>query len=137
MNRIFGTKKAPAPAPSLGDASSRVDSRVAAVDSKIRTLDNELREHKEALKKAKGGAAQRIKKRCFDVLRRKRMCVTAATAAAAAAATATTALLGCATGLRYCCARHACWRTTVVLPPPLHSRAHFSPPSGTSSSGTS
>ena len=54
MRRIFGARKAKAPAPSLGDASQRLDERTTALDEKIRKLDIELAGYKEKLKKARG-----------------------------------------------------------------------------------
>ena len=53
MRRIFGARKAKAPAPSLGDASQRLDERTTALDEKIRKLDIELAGYKEKLKKAR------------------------------------------------------------------------------------
>lgn len=44
---------------------------LVVVDAKINGLDNELRKYKEQLKKANGSAAQQIKKRAMDVLKRK------------------------------------------------------------------
>jgi hypothetical protein len=35
MNRFFGTKKAPAPAPSMEEAAGRVDGRVGTLDAKV------------------------------------------------------------------------------------------------------
>lgn len=73
MNRIFGKKKPTAPAPSLSDASGRIDQRVSAVDGKIAKLDAELRKYKEQLKKAKGPTAANIKRRAMETLKRKKM----------------------------------------------------------------
>ena len=73
MRRIFGVRKAQAPAPSLGDASQRLDERTTALDDKIRKLEVELGGYKEKLKKARGAAAQTLKRRAMGVLKRKRM----------------------------------------------------------------
>lgn len=73
MNRIFGTKKNTGPAPTLADASGKVDGRVKALDDKIKGLDQELIKYRDALKKAKGPAAASIKKRAMDTLKRKKM----------------------------------------------------------------
>ncbi len=73
MRRIFGARKAKAPAQSLGDASQRLDERTTALDEKIRKLDIELAGYKEKLKKARGAAQQTLKRRAMGVLRRKRM----------------------------------------------------------------
>ena len=73
MRRIFGARKAQAPAPSLGDASQRLDERTTALDDKIRKLEVELGGYKEKLKKARGAAAQTLKRRAMGVLKRKRM----------------------------------------------------------------
>ncbi|CAM9801105.1 unnamed protein product [Phaeothamnion confervicola] len=73
MNRIFGTKKEKVPPPSLSDAGGRIDERVKAIDAKIAALDQELIKYKNALKNAKGGAAQNIKRRAMEALKRKKM----------------------------------------------------------------
>ena len=73
MKRIFGAKKDVAPAPTLGDAGAKVDSRVSALDEKIRSLEVELSGYKEKLKRAKGPAQKTLKQRAMAVLRRKRM----------------------------------------------------------------
>ena len=73
MNRIFGTKKAAPPPPTLSDASSKIDARTAALDEKIRKLDDELRRYHQQMKKAKGPAATTLKKRALDTLKRKKM----------------------------------------------------------------
>lgn len=73
MKRIFGQKKEVAPAPTLGDAGAKIDSRVTGLDEKIRKLDVELAGYKEKLKRAKGPAQKTLKQRAMAVLRRKRM----------------------------------------------------------------
>lgn len=73
MHRLFGKKVEKAPPPSLDDAAGNINKRVEAVDVKIKALDNELRGYKEQLKRAKGPAAENIKRRAMDVLKRKKM----------------------------------------------------------------
>jgi charged multivesicular body protein 5 len=73
MRRILGKKKPTGPAPSLGDAGARVDSRVKALDEKIAGLDKELVNYRNQLKKAKGSAATNIKRRAMETLKRKKM----------------------------------------------------------------
>jgi charged multivesicular body protein 5 len=73
MHRLFGKKKEVAPPPSLGDASSGINTRISTLDEKIRGLDNELRVYKAQLAKAKGPAKTGLQKRAMDVLKRKRM----------------------------------------------------------------
>ena len=55
MNRLFGKPKVQAPAPSLGDAATSINTRIAALDEKIKGLDSELVKFKEQLKKTKPG----------------------------------------------------------------------------------
>mmetsp|Transcript_23134 Transcript_23134/g.74412 ORF Transcript_23134/g.74412 Transcript_23134/m.74412 type:complete len:232 (-) Transcript_23134:123-818(-) len=73
MKRIFGQKKEVAPAPTLGDAGAKVDSRVAGLEEKIRKLEVELGGYKEKLKRARGPAQKTLKQRAMAVLKRKRM----------------------------------------------------------------
>jgi len=73
MNRFFGTKKAPAPAPSMEEAAGRVDGRVGTLDAKIEQLDNELKKYKAQMKNSKGAAQNSIKKRALATLKRKKM----------------------------------------------------------------
>ncbi|CAM9416168.1 unnamed protein product, partial [Heterosigma akashiwo] len=76
-SRLFGKKKKPAepakPAPTLTDATGRLDAREQKLDQTIKKLDGELRQFKEQLKKAKGPTAARLKKRAMETLKRKRM----------------------------------------------------------------
>jgi charged multivesicular body protein 5 len=74
MNRIFGKKKAPAPAPSLDDASKGLGGRIEGMDAKIADLEKELRVYKDKIKKTKSPAAkQGLQKRALEILKRKRM----------------------------------------------------------------
>ena len=73
MRRILGKKKPEGPAPSLGDAGSRVNGRVKSLDEKIAALDRELVSYRNQLKKAKGSNATSIKRRAMETLKRKKM----------------------------------------------------------------
>lgn len=74
MNRVFGKKKAQAPAPSLDETSSGLGNRIDSMDQKIAGLENELRVYKEKIKKSKSPAAKKqLQKRAMEVLKRKRM----------------------------------------------------------------
>jgi charged multivesicular body protein 5 len=74
MNRVFGKKKAKAPAPSLDQASSGLGGRVEQMDGKIAGLEKELRVFKDKIKKAKSPAAKKsLQKRAMEVLKRKKM----------------------------------------------------------------
>ena len=74
MRRVFGKKKAEAPAPSLTDASSGLGGRVEEMDKKINALESELRGYKDKLKSTTNPAAKKqIQKRAMEVLKRKRM----------------------------------------------------------------
>jgi charged multivesicular body protein 5 len=73
MHRLFGKSKPKEPAPSLTDATGRINSRVEEIDKKIKGLDGELSKFKEQLKKVKGPAADNIKRRALETLKRKRM----------------------------------------------------------------
>ena len=76
MHRLFGKAKAKepaAPAPSLGDASASMNSRMAAMDSQIKGLDEELLRYKAQLSKLNGAAAQPVKARALQTLKRKKM----------------------------------------------------------------
>jgi len=74
MNRVFGKKKAAAPAPTLGDASAGLGGRIGAMDQKILDLEKELKVYKDKIKKASTPAAKKqLQKRAMEVLKRKRM----------------------------------------------------------------
>lgn len=74
MKRVFGKKKAAAPAPSLDEAQNGIASRVGSMDSKIAALENELRGYKDKIKSTKSPAAKKmLQKRAMEVLKRKRM----------------------------------------------------------------
>eukprot|EP00560_Eucampia_antarctica_P008657 CAMPEP_0197825178 /NCGR_PEP_ID=MMETSP1437-20131217/2306_1 /TAXON_ID=49252 ORGANISM="Eucampia antarctica, Strain CCMP1452" /NCGR_SAMPLE_ID=MMETSP1437 /ASSEMBLY_ACC=CAM_ASM_001096 /LENGTH=225 /DNA_ID=CAMNT_0043425073 /DNA_START=118 /DNA_END=795 /DNA_ORIENTATION=- len=74
MNRVFGKKKAAAPAPSLDDASDGLGKRGEHMDSKIGALEKELKVYKDKMKATKSPAVKKnLQKRAMDVLKRKRM----------------------------------------------------------------
>ena len=73
MHRFVGKKAPQAPTPSLGDAEKTLTGRQDALEDKIRKLDKELLQYKTQLKGAKGSAAENLKRRALDVLKRKRM----------------------------------------------------------------
>lgn len=74
MNRVFGKKKAEAPAPSLDQASAGIGGRIDGMDKKIADLEAELKAYKDKLKKTKSPAAKKqLQKRALEVLKRKRM----------------------------------------------------------------
>ncbi|TFJ82334.1 hypothetical protein NSK_006344 [Nannochloropsis salina CCMP1776] len=73
MNRIFGQKKVQAPAPSLGDASGKIDGRLKGLDDKIKALDDELRKFQVLIKRSSGATQANHKRRAIDVLKRKKM----------------------------------------------------------------
>jgi charged multivesicular body protein 5 len=74
MNRVFGKKKAAAPAPSLDQASAGIGGRIDGMDQKIMDLEKERRGYKDKIKKTTSPAAKKqLQKRAMEVLKRKRM----------------------------------------------------------------
>lgn len=74
MKRVFGKKKAEAPAPSLDQASAGIGGRIDGMDKKIEDLESELRVYKDKIKKTKSPAAKKqLQKRALEILKRKRM----------------------------------------------------------------
>jgi charged multivesicular body protein 5 len=74
MRRVFGKRKAEAPAPSLDQASSGLGGRISDMDKKIESLESELRVFKDKIKKTNSPAAKKmLQKRAMEVLKRKRM----------------------------------------------------------------
>jgi charged multivesicular body protein 5 len=74
MRRVFGKKKAEAPAPSLDQASNGLGGRITTMDTKIESLEKELKVYKDKIKKASTPAAKKqLQKRAMEVLKRKRM----------------------------------------------------------------
>jgi charged multivesicular body protein 5 len=74
MKRVFGKKKAEAPAPSLDQASKGLGGRMNEMDTKINDLEKELRVYKDKIKNTKSPAAKKqLQKRAMEILKRKRM----------------------------------------------------------------
>jgi charged multivesicular body protein 5 len=74
MKRVFGKKKAEAPAPTLDQASQGLGGRIDSMDSKINDLEKELRVYKDKIKATKSPAAKKqLQKRAMEILKRKRM----------------------------------------------------------------
>ena len=75
MHRLFGKPKAkepPTPAPTLGEANTKMNQRLADMDSQIKSLDDELLRYKTQLAKISGPSAQTVKNRALQTLRRKK-----------------------------------------------------------------
>ncbi|WWD21136.1 hypothetical protein CI109_105617 [Kwoniella shandongensis] len=73
MNRIFGSNKAK-PKPSLNDAISSTDTRIASIDVKIKKLDAELSIFKNQMSKLREGPGKNaVKQRALRTLQQKRM----------------------------------------------------------------
>ena len=73
MKRLFGQKKAEAPAPTLGEAGAKLDARQAVIDEKCKKLDAELLQLREQIQKSRGPAQERLKQRALQVLKQKKM----------------------------------------------------------------
>lgn len=74
MRRLFGATRPSAPVRSLDDAAGALDARCAALDAKITALDRELVRHREAIRRARAGAAQdAAKRRALVVLKQRKM----------------------------------------------------------------
>ncbi|CCM01710.1 uncharacterized protein FIBRA_03775 [Fibroporia radiculosa] len=74
MNRIFGTSASKKPKPSLQDAITSTDSRMASVEVKIKKLDGELARYKDQMSKLRNGPGKNaIQERAIRTLRQKRM----------------------------------------------------------------
>ncbi|XP_076955446.1 vacuolar protein sorting-associated protein 60.2-like isoform X1 [Bidens hawaiensis] len=74
MKKVFGIKKDKAPAPTLNEASDRINKRGESVDEKIKRLDGELAKYKEQIKRTRPGPAQEaVKARAMRILKQKRM----------------------------------------------------------------
>jgi len=75
MHRLFGkpkAKEASVPAPTLSDANASMNKRMADMDTQIKALDDELLRYKAQLAKLKGPAAQPVKNRALQTLKRKK-----------------------------------------------------------------
>ena len=74
MKRLFGAKRAVAPARTLEETAQSLDARAKTIDGKIAALDRELVKHREAIKRTRPGAAQEAaKRRALVVLKQKKM----------------------------------------------------------------
>ncbi|GJP48173.1 hypothetical protein CLOM_g7447 [Closterium sp. NIES-68] len=74
MNRIFGVKKDKKPAPSLTEATERINARGESLDDKIRKLEAELVRYRDQIKRTRPGPAQEaLKARAMRVLKQKKM----------------------------------------------------------------
>ncbi|KAF8351616.1 vacuolar protein sorting-associated protein 60 [Amanita rubescens] len=74
MNRIFGTSTSRKPKPTLQDAITTTDNRMASIEVKIKKLDGELARYKEQMGKLRGGPGKNaIQQRALRTLRQKKL----------------------------------------------------------------
>ncbi|KAI0677372.1 vacuolar protein sorting-associated protein 60 [Trametes maxima] len=74
MNRIFGTSSSKKPRPTLQDAISSTDTRMASIEVKVKKLDGELARYKEQMARLRNGPGKSaIQERALRTLRQKRM----------------------------------------------------------------
>jgi len=74
MNRIFGSSASKKPKPSLQDAITSTDTRMASIEVKIKKLDGELARYKEQMSKLRNGPGKNaIQERALRTLKQKRM----------------------------------------------------------------
>lgn len=74
MNRIFGSSAGKKPKPTLQDAITSTDTRVASIEVKIKKLDGELMRYKEKMSKLRNGPGKNaIQQRALRVLQQKKM----------------------------------------------------------------
>ncbi|KAI6105889.1 Snf7 family [Pisolithus thermaeus] len=74
MNRIFGSSAGKKPKPTLQDAITSTDTRVASIEVKIKKLDGELMRYKEQMSKMRNGPGKNaIQQRALRVLQQKKM----------------------------------------------------------------
>ncbi|KIP12802.1 hypothetical protein PHLGIDRAFT_61354 [Phlebiopsis gigantea 11061_1 CR5-6] len=74
MNRIFGSSASKKPKPSLQDAISSTDTRMASIEVKIKKLDGELARYKEQMSKLRNGPGKNaIQERALRTLKQKRL----------------------------------------------------------------
>lgn len=73
MDRLFGKKKASAPAPTLADATTALGNRGDQIDGKIKKLDDELMSLKDQMSKTRGPQHERLKQRALQVLKQRKM----------------------------------------------------------------
>ncbi|EKM80009.1 hypothetical protein AGABI1DRAFT_113246 [Agaricus bisporus var. burnettii JB137-S8] len=74
MNRIFGSSASKKPKPTLQDAITSTDSRMASIEVKVRKLDGELARYKDQMSKMRGGPGKEaIQQRALRTLKQKKM----------------------------------------------------------------
>jgi len=74
MNRIFGTSTNKKPKPTLQDAISSTDTRIASIEVKVKKLDGELARYKDQMSKLRNGPGKdAIQQRALRTLKQKRM----------------------------------------------------------------
>jgi len=74
MKRVFGAKKDKTPAPTVEEATERMNKRGDTVDEKIKKLDAELFKYREQIKRTRPGPAQEaVKARAMRLLKQKKM----------------------------------------------------------------
>lgn len=74
MNRIFGTSTGKKPQPTLQDAITSTDARIASIEVKVKKLDGELMRYKEQMSKMKNGPGKgAIQQRALRVLQQKKL----------------------------------------------------------------
>merc|ERR1712188_200157 len=73
MHRFFGSSKK-VEAPSLAEATQRVDGRISGLDEKIQKLEQELRGYRDKMKRTRPGPQQnRLKQQALRVLKQKKV----------------------------------------------------------------
>ncbi|KAJ4452410.1 putative Vacuolar protein sorting-associated protein 60.1 [Paratrimastix pyriformis] len=74
INRLFGSKKAAGPAPTLDDVSQKLGSRQDSLQERIQKLDQELIRLRDRMKQMRPGPAQnQVKQQALRILRQKKM----------------------------------------------------------------
>ena len=82
MNKLFGTSKPkpePEPAanninaPSLGETSAKLDTRVKVIQAKVDDCNTQLAELKKQMATARGNSLNSLKQKALQVLRRRKM----------------------------------------------------------------
>ncbi|KAG6880172.1 hypothetical protein C0992_004624 [Termitomyces sp. T32_za158] len=74
MNRFFGSSAPKKPKPTLQDAITSIDGRVASIEVKVKKLDTELVRYKEQLSKLRNGPGKNaVQQRALRTLRQKKL----------------------------------------------------------------
>eukprot|EP00750_Incisomonas_marina_P025542 INCI5550.1.p1 GENE.INCI5550.1~~INCI5550.1.p1 ORF type:complete len:223 (-),score=75.98 INCI5550.1:128-796(-) len=76
LDKIFGKKKKKepeAPPPDMDEVAGRMDARMGGLQDKIKAIDRELIDLKKQIKRSKGAAKVRLKKRAAMVMKRRKM----------------------------------------------------------------